>query len=217
MQGNHQKQGSRRSGKKARNSKKQGKEGQGRESVDNKWTDGNLGCSNLEPMKPMRFVCECAYGTRRSGHLVASRHPSGRLTHLLHCCARNPCSWAGTERNQGRPSHNHNHNFHKKFCKADAASKRHLMTHQMLGSVLAERIFCGFLFLGRRIFSRILSPDFFSSFLWEKVPRKILQVNPRQNPPNFIQQKSPTHFCRGAGPTDDFLRFLFVPLCGKGI
>ena len=32
------------------------------------------------------------------------------------------------------------------------------------------------------------------------MPRKILQENPRQNPPNFIQQKSPTHFCRGAGP-----------------
>ena len=68
------------------------------------------------------------------------------------------------------------------------------------GRVLAERIFRGFLFLGRRIFSRIFSPDFFSSFLWEKVPRKILQENPRQNPPKFIQQKSPTHFCRGSGP-----------------
>ena len=43
--------------------------------------------------------------------------------------------------------------------------------------------------------------DFFSSFLWEKVPRKILQENPRQNPPKLTQQKSPTHFCRGAGPT----------------
>ena len=66
---------------------------------------------------------------------------------------------------------------------------------------MAERIFRGFLFLGRRIFSRILSPDFFSSFLWEKVPRKILQENPWQNPPKFTQQKSPTHFYRGAGPT----------------
>ena len=65
---------------------------------------------------------------------------------------------------------------------------------------MAERIFRGFLFLSRRIFSRIFSPDFFSSFLWEKVPRKILQENPRENPPKFIQQKSPTHFCRGAGP-----------------
>ena len=43
---------------------------------------------------------------------------------------------------------------------------------------------------------------FFSSFLWGKVPRKILQENPRQTPPKFIQQKSPTHFCRGAGPTE---------------
>ena len=33
-----------------------------------------------------------------------------------------------------------------------------------------------------------------------KVPRKVLQENPRQNPPKFLQQKSPTHFCRGAGP-----------------
>ena len=54
----------------------------------------------------------------------------------------------------------------------------------------------------KKIFSRIFSPDFFSSFLWEKVPRKILQENPRQNPPKLIQQKSPTHFCRGSGPTE---------------
>ena len=33
-------------------------------------------------------------------------------------------------------------------------------------------------------------------FLWEKVSRKILQ----ENPPKFIQQTSPTHFCRGAVP-----------------
>ena len=45
----------------------------------------------------------------------------------------------------------------------------------------------------------LLSPDLFS-FLWEKVPREILQENPQQNPPKFIQQKSLTHFCRGAGP-----------------
>ena len=66
---------------------------------------------------------------------------------------------------------------------------------------MAERTPRGFLLLGRRIFPRIFSPDFFSSFLWEKVPRKILQENPRQNPPKIIRQKSPTHFCRGAGPT----------------
>ena len=48
--------------------------------------------------------------------------------------------------------------------------------------------------MGRRIFSRIFSPDFFSSFLWEKVPRKILQENPRKNPPKFIQQKSSDTF-----------------------
>ena len=48
--------------------------------------------------------------------------------------------------------------------------------------------------MSRRIFSRIFSPEFFSSFLWEKVPRKILQENPRENPPNSIQQKSSNTF-----------------------
>ena len=38
-----------------------------------------------------------------------------------------------------------------------------------------------------------------------KSAQKILHENPRQNPPKIIQQKSPTHFCRGAGP-----RFSFV-------
>ena len=66
---------------------------------------------------------------------------------------------------------------------------------------------------GRTDFPRIYifgSPDFFADFLaglfllifvGEKVPRKILQENPRQNPPKFLQQESPTHFCRGSGPT----------------
>ena len=54
---------------------------------------------------------------------------------------------------------------------------------------------------GRTDFSRIFifgPPDFFSDFLAGffllifvgKVPRKILQENPRENPPKFIQQKS---------------------------
>ena len=74
---------------------------------------------------------------------------------------------------------------------------------EKLGSVFGRKdFFTDFLFLGRRIFARIFSPDFFSSFLWEKVLRKILQENhPLQNPPNFIQ-KSPTHFCRGVGPRE---------------
>ena len=40
----------------------------------------------------------------------------------------------------------------------------------------------------------------FSHFCGEKVPRKILQEDRRQNPPKVIQQKSLTHFCRGARP-----------------
>ena len=54
---------------------------------------------------------------------------------------------------------------------------------------------------GRTDFSRIFifgPPDFFADFLAGffllifvgKVPRKILQENPRENPPKFIQQKS---------------------------
>ena len=40
-----------------------------------------------------------------------------------------------------------------------------------------------------------------SHFCGEKVSRKILQEKPRENPPKFLQQKTPTHFCRGAVPT----------------
>ena len=47
---------------------------------------------------------------------------------------------------------------------------------------MAERIFRGFLFLSRRIFSRIFSPDFFSSFLWGKSAQK--------NPPRKSPGKS---------------------------
>ena len=67
---------------------------------------------------------------------------------------------------------------------------------KILGSDCGRTEFSRILFLSRRIFSRIFSLDFFS-FLWEKVPRIILQEYPRQN---FIQQKSPTHFCRGGRP-----------------
>ena len=54
--------------------------------------------------------------------------------------------------------------------------------------------------MGRRIFSRILSPDLFS-FLWEKCSEKSSRKIPGKIPQNsIVQQKSPTHFCRGAGP-----------------
>ena len=60
------------------------------------------------------------------------------------------------------------------------------------GRFLAERIFCGFLFLGRRIFSRIFSPDFFSSFCWKKCPEK----SSRKIPGKILQNlynKNPRH------------------------
>ena len=76
---------------------------------------------------------------------------------------------------------NKNHYMHNFDCRG-----------LILGSALAERILRGFLGFCRRIFS----PHFFCG----KVPRKILQENPWQNPPNVIQQKSLTQICRGAGP-----------------
>ena len=57
----------------------------------------------------------------------------------------------------------------------------------------------GFLFLSRRIFSRILSPDFL--FLWEKVPRKMTRINPRQNPAKFILD-NPRPSYRAENPTN---------------
>ena len=64
-------------------------------------------------------------------------------------------------------------------------------TSAMLGSGygrtdFSQIFFRGFLLLSRRIFSRILPPDFPSHFVGKK-PRKILQENPRQNPPKFVQ------------------------------
>ena len=55
-----------------------------------------------------------------------------------------------------------------------------LILHKVLGSDFGRTDFSRILFLGRRIFSRILSPHFFSSALREKVPRKIHQENPLQ-------------------------------------
>ena len=65
---------------------------------------------------------------------------------------------------------------------------------KILGSVFGRTDFSRIFIFGSRILGCRI---FFSSFLWEKVPRKILQENPRENPPKFTQQKSPTHFCRG--------------------
>ena len=61
------------------------------------------------------------------------------------------------------------------------------------GRIVAERTFRGFLFLSRRILSRILSPDFFSSFSWEKVPRKILQEIPDKIL-QMVYNKNPQQF-----------------------
>ena len=68
------------------------------------------------------------------------------------------------------------------------------------GFVLGRTGFSRIFIFGPPDFSRILQPDFFSSSLWEKQPWRILQENPRQSPPNFTQQKSPTLFCRWARP-----------------
>ena len=64
------------------------------------------------------------------------------------------------------------------------------------GRFLAERIFRGSLFLGRRIFPRIFSPDFFSSFLWEKCPEKFTRKIPRKILQNLYNKNPPKHVCR---------------------
>ena len=75
-------------------------------------------------------------------------------------------------------------------------AKKARKKNKVLGSVFGRTDFSQIFFFGRRIFSQILSPDFFSSFLWERVPRTILQ----ENPPKFIPQKSlPRHAFRSAG------------------
>ena len=51
-----------------------------------------------------------------------------------------------------------------------------------LGPVFGRTDFSRFLLLGRRIFSRIVSPDFFSSFLWGTSAQK--------NPPGTSPAKS---------------------------
>ena len=65
---------------------------------------------------------------------------------------------------------------------------------------------------GRTDFSRNVlgPPDFFADFVAKffllifvgrKCPEKSSRkIRSRLNPPKFTQQKSPTHFCRGAGP-----------------
>ena len=59
--------------------------------------------------------------------------------------------------------------------------------------------FADFYFWAAGFFSRNLSPVLlFLLISVDKVPRKIFPEYPQQNPPKFIQQTSPTHFCRGA-------------------
>ena len=51
-------------------------------------------------------------------------------------------------------------------------------------------------------FSRILTPDCSSHFCGKKCAEKKSPGKSPANPPKFIQQKSPTRFCRRAGPTN---------------
>ena len=73
---------------------------------------------------------------------------------------------------------------------------------RLVGSVFG-RTLCGFLFLGRRSFSLFFSPDFFLSFLWEKVPRKILQEIPPAKSFNIYTTKIPDTFLQ-RGQAKDF-------------
>ena len=57
----------------------------------------------------------------------------------------------------------------------------------LLGSDFGRTDFSRIFIFEPSDFPRILSPDFLSSFLWEKVPRKILQ---EKNPPGKSPAKS---------------------------
>ena len=59
--------------------------------------------------------------------------------------------------------------------------------------------YAGFYFLSRRIFLRIFSPDFSSHFVGRSAQKNPPGKSPAKSS-KVIQQKSPTHFCRGAGP-----------------
>ena len=67
-----------------------------------------------------------------------------------------------------------------------------MFSSQVSGSDFGRMDFSRFLFLGRRIFSRIFSPDFFSSFLWEKCPEKSCRKIPGKILQNLFN-KNPRH------------------------
>ena len=64
---------------------------------------------------------------------------------------------------------------------------------EALGLGFGRTDFCGFVFAD--FVARLIVLVF-----WKKCPEKSSSKKSRQNPPKFTQQKSPTHFCRGAGP-----------------
>ena len=79
----------------------------------------------------------------------------------------------------------------------------------ILGSVSGRTDFSRMFFFGPPDFFEDFVAGCFLSFLGQKVPRKILQENPWQNPPKLLQQKPPTHFCRGVGPKHHIFRLEF--------
>ena len=76
---------------------------------------------------------------------------------------------------------------------------------EILGSAFGRTDFRRFDFWARRIFSRILSPDFFSSFLWEKSAQKDHPWKSLIKFSTFIQQKSPTNIS-AEGPGQEIER-----------
>ena len=72
----------------------------------------------------------------------------------------------------------------------------------IFGSDFGRTDFSRIFIFGPRIFSRIFSPDFFSSFLWEKCPEKSSRKIPEKILQNLYNKNPPTHFCRLAGASD---------------
>ena len=74
-------------------------------------------------------------------------------------------------------------------------------TRKKLGSVFGRTDFPRIFVFGPPDFSADFAAGFcLLIFVGKKCPEKSSRKIPRQNPPKFTQQESPTYFCRGAGP-----------------
>ena len=94
----------------------------------------------------------------------------------------------------------------KKGCGQSAESLRKFHRNFRAG-FRQNGFFADFYFWAAGFFSRIFSPDFFSSFFWEKCPEKSSGKMPGKILQNLYNKNPPTHFCRLPRPRN--LRKIF--------